>query len=86
MTHRTHEFKANGGNLVPLASPEDASMRASRHRYQAVVLVADGPHDDVPLLVGRDPVDGRPAAYVCRHLVCERPVTSVAELTAALTR
>ena len=42
--------------------------------------------DQVPLLVGRDAVDGRPAAYVCRHLVCERPVTTVDELSAALTR
>jgi uncharacterized protein YyaL (SSP411 family) len=26
-------------------------------------------------------VAGEPAAYVCREMVCERPVTTVAELT-----
>ncbi len=64
----------------------DALERRARQHPGAVVVVADGPNDGVPLLVGRDAVDGRPAAYVCRHLVCERPVTTVAELSAALTR
>jgi uncharacterized protein YyaL (SSP411 family) len=44
------------------------------------VVVAAGPRDDVPLLVGRTPVDGQPAAYVCRGFVCERPVTDPAAL------
>ena len=38
----------------------------------------------IPLMADRDVVDGRPAAYVCRNLVCQRPVTSVEDLTAAL--
>ena len=46
----------------------------------AVVVVSDGPCDDIPLLSGRTAVDGRPAAYVCRRLVCERPVTDPADL------
>jgi uncharacterized protein YyaL (SSP411 family) len=53
---------------------------AARKRLGAVVLVADGPRDDIPLLVGRTAVDGRPAAYVCRGFVCERPVTDPASL------
>ncbi len=32
------------------------------------------------------PVDGQPAAYVCRNFVCERPVTTADELRAALAR
>jgi uncharacterized protein YyaL (SSP411 family) len=34
----------------------------------------------VPLLAGRGLVEGNAAAYVCRGMVCDRPVTSVADL------
>ena len=64
----------------------DALEQVARRDPNAVVVVADEPCDDVPLLVGRDEIDGRPAAYVCRNLVCERPVTSPEELRAALVR
>ena len=54
----------------------------ARHHPTAVVLVSDTARDDVPLLVGRHPVDGQPAAYVCRHHVCAAPVTDPSDLTA----
>jgi uncharacterized protein len=38
----------------------------------------------IPLLAGRGLVDGRAAAYVCRGMVCERPVTTPEELRALL--
>ncbi|MFI9011890.1 thioredoxin domain-containing protein [Actinosynnema sp. NPDC053489] len=47
------------------------------------VVVAGAP-DSAPLLADRPLVDGRAAAYVCRGYVCDRPVTTVADLTAAL--
>ncbi len=34
-----------------------------------------GAETDIPLLAERRPVDGRPAAYVCRRFVCQLPVT-----------
>ena len=64
----------------------DALEARARRHPGAVVVVADESADEIPLLAGRTEVDGRPAAYVCRHLVCQRPVTTVAELDEALSR
>jgi uncharacterized protein YyaL (SSP411 family) len=48
------------------------------------VVLAGGAGDGVPLLEGRGPVDGRPAAYVCEHFTCRAPVTEPGELASAL--
>lgn len=69
--------------VVGPASPErDELVAAARKLPGSVVVVSDGPNDAIPLLRGRGPVDGAPAAYVCRGMVCERPVTAVADLRA----
>jgi uncharacterized protein YyaL (SSP411 family) len=47
----------------------------------------DGPGGEdavIPLLEGRGLVGGRAAAYVCERFACQMPVTSVADLLAAL--
>jgi uncharacterized protein YyaL (SSP411 family) len=49
-----------------------------------IVLAGEPDAPGVPLLADRPLVDGAPAAYVCRGYVCDRPVTSVEELTAQL--
>jgi uncharacterized protein len=62
-----------------------ARLAAGRPRPGTTVVVADAePDQDVPLLHGRTPVDGAPAAYVCRGLVCDRPVTDPSDLARAL--
>jgi uncharacterized protein YyaL (SSP411 family) len=38
----------------------------------------------VPLLEGREPVDGRTAAYVCEHFICQAPVSTPDALAALL--
>ena len=64
----------------PPGPARDALTAAARRRPGAVVVVADGPRDDIPLLAGRTEVDGGPAAYVCRRQVCGLPVTDPAAL------
>jgi uncharacterized protein YyaL (SSP411 family) len=48
---------------------------ASRLLPATVVVSAPDGDDAIALLAGRAPVDGAPAAYVCEHFVCARPVT-----------
>jgi hypothetical protein len=62
-------------------------LRAVRQRYLPNVVVAlarPEVEDPLPLLEGRTPVDGRPAAYVCENNVCRAPVTSASSVIQAL--
>jgi len=49
-----------------------------------VLVVGDPDAPGIPLLAERPLVGGKPAAYVCRGFVCERPLTAVDELSDAL--
>jgi uncharacterized protein YyaL (SSP411 family) len=62
--------------------PLEAVMREA---FRPHVVLAGGAPDGVPLLAGREPVDGRAAAYVCEHFACRRPVTEPDELRALLS-
>ncbi len=69
---------------VAIAGASDELARVVRGTYRPHVVLAGGEADGVPLLEGRGPVDGRPAAYVCRHFACRAPVTEPDDLAAAL--
>jgi hypothetical protein len=67
--------------IVGPAGPGRTALAQKAWRMPgAVVVVADGPSDRIPLLNGRTAIADKPAAYVCRNFVCERPVTDPAEL------
>jgi uncharacterized protein YyaL (SSP411 family) len=61
-----------------------ALERVVRGAFRPHVVTAGGAADGVPLLAGREPVNGRAAAYVCERLACRRPVTEPDELAALL--
>jgi uncharacterized protein YyaL (SSP411 family) len=58
--------------------------RVLREEYRPHVVLAGGAPDGVPLLEGREPVDGLAAAYVCEGFVCQAPVTTPEALAEAL--
>ncbi len=57
--------------------------RAALRPFEPNAVVAFGPADDVPLLAGKDLVDGKPAVYVCERFACRAPVTEPAALAKA---
>jgi hypothetical protein len=71
----------------PLEDPVTASLvEAYREQWRPGAVMAAGPPGvtSVPLLAGRDLVDGRPAAYVCQRFACQLPVTTPEALSALL--
>jgi uncharacterized protein YyaL (SSP411 family) len=70
---------------VALVGPDRKPLeRTVRGRFRPHLVLAGGEPDGVPLLEGREPVDGRAAAYVCERFACKRPVTETEELEALL--
>ncbi len=69
---------------APAARALAARVRRILAPEDAVVLAASGRAADAGLdpawLAGRGPVDGRPAAYVCRGTTCSLPVTDPDDL------
>jgi uncharacterized protein YyaL (SSP411 family) len=66
--------------LAIVGPPESAVARAALGPFDPNAVVAFGPAEDVPLLAGKQLVDGRPAVYVCERFACRTPVTEPAEL------
>jgi uncharacterized protein YyaL (SSP411 family) len=66
-----------------------ALVEAAFGRYVPNRLVVGAPAGSpsgagLPLLAERPAVDGRPTAYVCRHFVCQLPVTDPVALARQL--
>ena len=80
------EALEQGPIQVAIVGPApDLRAAAIAHAPGGAVVVAGDPNAaGVPLLADRPLVNGAPAAYVCRGYVCDRPVTTAADLTAAL--
>jgi uncharacterized protein YyaL (SSP411 family) len=71
----------------PEAAATQALLAEVRRRYLPnTVLALKVPNAEsmLPLLEGRGPVDGKPAAYVCEHYACKLPVTAPAALASLL--
>ena len=79
------DFHLAAGEEVALVGPDAEPLeRVVRAAFRPHVVLAGGAADGVPLLEGRDPVDGRAAAYVCERFACQRPVTTPHELAGLL--
>ncbi|TMC50929.1 MAG: thioredoxin domain-containing protein [Chloroflexi bacterium] len=80
---------ADPREVAIVGDPADAAthalLRAVRESFDPARVLAWGAADGVPLMQDRGTVDGRPAAYVCRHFTCEAPVTDVEALRAQLS-
>jgi uncharacterized protein len=69
---------------IAIAGPADSDVaRAALRPFDPNAVVAFGPADGVPLLAGKDYVEGKPAVYVCERFACQAPATDPAELQPA---
>jgi uncharacterized protein YyaL (SSP411 family) len=66
--------------LAIVGGVESPVARAALEPFQPQSVVAVGPSEEVPLLAGKELVDGKPAVYVCERFVCRAPVTEPEEV------
>jgi uncharacterized protein len=71
---------------VACDAPGSSLLAEARRLAPGGAIVVGGEMGSSELLVGRDRVAGADAAYVCRGRVCDMPVTTTEDLTAALSR
>jgi uncharacterized protein len=71
--------------LAIVGPPDTDVARAGLAPFEPSTVVAFGPAEGVPLLAGKDFVDGRPAVYECENFACKTPVTDAENLSKTLT-
>ncbi|HET7808418.1 MAG TPA: thioredoxin domain-containing protein, partial [Gaiellaceae bacterium] len=76
-------YLATPREIAVVGPPGSDVARAALEPFEPNAVVAFGPAPGVPLLEGKDYVDGRPAVYVCERFACQRPVTDASELQPA---
>jgi uncharacterized protein len=69
--------------LAIVGSPDTEVARAALSSFDPNAVVAFGPAPGVPLLEGKNYVDGRAAVYVCERFACQAPVTEADAFQAA---
>jgi uncharacterized protein len=89
-----HQLRAIGIDEIAIVGdpggPDTQDLLAvtiAEHRpWQVTAVTPDPAGSAIPLLHGRDRIDGEATAYVCRSFACQRPVTSPHDLVAQLRR
>ncbi len=80
------DFQLSQSREVALVGDDVRPLEAVvRARFRPHMVLAGGEPGDVPLLEGREPVNGRAAAYVCERFACKAPVTEPQELERLLS-
>jgi uncharacterized protein len=74
-------YLARPREIAIVGPPESEVARAVLEPFDPNAVVAFGPAEGVPLLEGKELVDGKPAVYVCERFSCQRPITNAAELS-----
>jgi uncharacterized protein len=76
-------YLATPKEIAVIGRPDSDVARAALEPFDPNAVVAFGPAEGVPLLEGKDYVEGRPAVYVCERFACQRPVTDASDLQPA---
>jgi uncharacterized protein YyaL (SSP411 family) len=76
-------YLATPREIAVIGPPGSDVARAALQPFEPNAVVAFGPGPSVPLLEGKDYVEGRPVVYVCERFACQRPVTDASELQPA---